>query len=88
MCQKNRIRGGKMQEKGFFWRRQVSDTLAIWVLGGANPCLLIDKAGGGLVRIELSEVEPLTGAMVEALTTTATLPGVEATGSVQSDQDR
>ena len=71
-----------MQEKGFFWRRQVSETLAIWVLGGASPCLLIDKAGGGMVRIELSEVEPLTGAMVEALTTTATLPALDASDSV------
>ena len=76
-----------MQEKGFYWRRQVSDALAIWVLGGANPCLMIDKAGGGIVRIELSEVEPLTGAMVEALTTTATLPGVGPADAVSRDQD-
>jgi len=45
---------------------KINSTLAVEIVSGADPHVAVDRAGGGLVRVEPSEVRHLVASLVTA----------------------
>jgi hypothetical protein len=56
-----------MSNQNEFWQRRVTDTLAVELIPGEQPSLLIKRDGESLVEIEVSELQRLVEALTVAM---------------------